>query len=333
MENALVSSFYWDLDRQMEVIESKEPYYNGILDSNISLLNKISCIDANVDITQRQKARMISNEIANFTDTLQVVIAILDSQFNQLAFILTPETPLEFDVKGVTCHFFINGLKGETRALFIEDYNTFVPLNRLTKAETVLDVLSGKVHFEDLTSSYDKIKHENLTPSEVFFKDVVRIDGWAGFQSVDKETDWFSWIFIEFFTHYTADEQFEIIRNWALHKMPLWLRDTKLQTLPSSEGFNHYEFKKYIENIPYNLSRKDLKNFFELLTEKANARAKGVTYRIHMDIDPTLHLYAAAALYRAENTYLRAHNINLSDYDDYLLAVGRDEDFYKHTYA
>lgn len=333
MEHTLISSFYWDLEKQMEVIESKEPYYNGILDSNITLLNKIACIDANVDITQRQKARMISKEIADFTDNLQIVIAILDSQFNQLAFILTPETPLEFDVEGVVRHFFINGLKGETRALFIEDYNTFVPLNRLTKAETVLEVLSGKVYFEDLTSAYDKIKHENRTPDEMFFKDVVKIDGWTGFQSVNKATDWFSWIFSEFFAHYTADEQFEIIRNWALHKMPLWLRDTKLQTLPSSEDFNHYEFKKYIEKIPYNLSREDLKNFFELLTEKANARAKGVTYRIHMDIDPTLHLYAAAALYRAENTYLRNHNINLYDYDDYLLAVGRDEDFYKHTYA
>lgn len=162
MENALVSSFYWDLDRQMEVIESKEPYYNAILDSNIALLNKITCIDDNVDITQRQKAKMISKEIADFTDNLQVVIAILDSQFNQLAFILTPETPLEFDVEGVIRHFFINGLKGETKALFIEDYNTFIPLNQLTKAETVRDVLSGKVHFEDLTSAYEKIKHETV---------------------------------------------------------------------------------------------------------------------------------------------------------------------------
>lgn len=333
MEHALISSFYWDLEKQMEIIESKEPYFNGILDANLILLNKISCIDANVDVTQRQKARMISKEIADFTDNLQVVIAILDSQFNQLAFILTPETPLEFEVEGVTRHFFINGLKGETRALFIEDYNTFVPLNRLTTSETVLDVLSGKVCFEDLTSAYDKIKHENRTPNEQFFKDVVRIDGWTGFQSVDKATDWFSWIFIEFFAHYTAHEQFEIIHSWVLRTNPLWLHDTKLQTLPSSDDFNHYEFEKYIEKIPYKLSLEDLKSFFELLTEKANARAKGITYRINLDVDPTLHLYAAAALYRVENSYLRTHNINLSDYDDYLLAVGRDEDYFKHTYA
>lgn len=333
MEHALISSFYWDLEKQMEIIESKEPYFNGILDANLILLNKISCIDANVDVTQRQKVRMISKEIADFTDNLQVVIAILDSQFNQLAFILTPETPLEFEVEGITRHFFINGLKGETRALFIEDYNTFVPLNRLTTSETVLDVLSGKVRFEDLTSAYDKIKHENRTPNEQFFKDVVRIDGWTGFQSVDKATDWFSWIFIEFFAHYTAHEQFEIIHSWVLRTNPLWLHDTKLQTLPSSDDFNHYEFEKYIEKIPYKLSLEDLKSFFELLTEKANARAKGITYRINLDVDPTLHLYAAAALYRVENSYLRTHNINLSDYDDYLLAVGRDEDYFKHTYA
>lgn len=281
--NINATSFYWNLTLRNRY-ESKG-LYEDVLKRRRKLGQDILKIATDVDLSQRQKAKKLSELIATFAgDQMDVILAILDTKFDTLSEIFEEETPFELLYRGKLLELSLGSLNEWTNVIWIgsEAEDVFIPLSQYTTTEDFDAVLDGKVEYEDIVDNWmfvnDSAHDEDLSVT------VLSSDGWHPMECFREYPTWYKALSKDFSKLYSAYEQQEITQKF-LDENKISAHEDGLLMSENDEDFELDAFEEAMADaiieIPEYLGYYGLEKWFELLVNKTNERQEFVKYHIY----------------------------------------------------
>ena len=324
-------SFYWSpvLRRRYE----SEGLYTDILARRSKLGQDITRIDADIDLSQREKAKKLSKVIENFADgQMDVILAILDTKFGILADVFEEATPFELTYRGKPLTLSLGSLDECTNVIWIDgnDEDIFVPLSQYTSIKDMDDVLDGKVEYEDIVDNW--MFENDLDSDEGLAVTLLASDGWHPMECFRQHPTWYKSLSADFSKFYNAYEQQEIAQKF-LDEHNVSAYEDGLVMSPEDDDFHIDDFEEAmadaIVEIPEYLSYAGLENWFKLLIEKTNERQEHVKY----------HMYKWLGYSQGESGYIlfRVNLEEVADFYDFVdsmvarkAAIARGDAYIKH---
>lgn len=281
--NINATSFYWNptLRHRYEL----EGLYEDVLNRRNKLGQDILKIVTDVDLSQRQKAKKLSELIATFSgDQMDVILAILDTKFDTLSDIFEEETPFEFLYRGKLLELSLGSLNEWTNVIWIgsKAEEGFIPLSQYTTTEDFNDVLDGKVEYEDIVDNWMFVN--NSEHDEDLSVTVLSSDGWHPMECFREHPTWYKALSEDFSKLYNAYEQQEITQKF-LDENKISAHEDGLLMSENDEDFELDAFEDAMADaiieIPEYLGYYGLEKWFELLVNKTNERQEIVNYHIY----------------------------------------------------
>lgn len=333
--NLYATSFYWNLNVVSRINSSKDSESKNmkqILKQNRLLISELHEVSNDVDLTQRQKAVKMSKIISNFTDNLEVFMAILNTQ-TYLEKILSEETPLEFKINDVTYYFGICHLTDSDRILTVKDYDSFIPLNQYTDVKTIIDFLNRNLEFEDLTDAYENLKFEQkINPDDDIYIDIQAINGWRPYDTVKANPLWYSDLEDAFISKYTHEEKVNLLKEYLKENSELKKYFSSIDDDTTSEDFDEEYLNDQIEIFPETLSYYKMLDWYKFLALNVNKSESSTKF-----IMDTWTGYSqgegGVILYKVENSFENQMFMRMiPTRNEYYAAIARGDTYYKHVY-
>lgn len=329
--NINATSFYWNSTVKNRMQENGENI--DLLNNNSNFLCKLRGIINDVDLTQRQKANILSQEIETYTKgDLEVILAILNTQEPYFRDVFTYETPFTFIFEGKATSFSYMSLNKYTTVLNINGNDSFIPLDQYTSVELVKQVLKGSVEFEDLTDAWMSVNDQETDKD--FSVTILALDGWHPTSAFQNHSFWIDHLNTDFSKLYSAFEQQTIVKEFLeTHKVSVYEDGFTMDK--SDDDFNQSEFedaiKDAITQVPSYLNYYTLIDWLKFLVDKVNARqdqSKRVfklrtwTGYSQGESGVILYMYNPQEILNFEDS--------IDDTTEYHTAIARGDDYYKH---